>query len=324
MLDQISRVIGVLTDMGVPLALVPIGAAIAVFLIVWILLTLLDLVKAGMRRMRAEADIGISIPRGFRVKRSRITRTTGEFILVYPRWQKANKDGTRNDKYRDNAVVEGFSVLELGRWRFASRSVFRFYEFVVRLRSMGHVITPSREEMDKLNQVSARARLRWTGNTSGGLYHRFSDEPRQFELFCAELYREFGHRVEITAPVADGGFDLEMFRTGEKILVECKCFKPGNPVGRPILQKLFGANATEKANRLILVTTSTFSREAVEYAREVGIELVEGRDLVAMCSRAWGAHSPTPEPMMEDAQLSLEDHLLNMPVDIRDRYTSLC
>ena len=201
--------------------------------------------------------------------------------------------------------------------------MLQFYEFVVRLRSMGHVIAPSREEMEKLNRVSARARLRWTGNTSGGLYHRFAEAPSQFEIFCAELYRELGYQVEVTPPVADGGFDLDMFRSGERTLVECKCFKPDNPVCRPVLQKLFGANATENANHLIAVTTSTFSRGAIAYAKEVGIELVEGRDLVAMCSRVWGAHSPTQEPMMEDAQLSLEDHLLNMPIDIRDRYASL-
>ena len=133
----------------------------------------------GMRRLRAEADVGVRIPMGFRVKPAKINRETGAFILVYPRWQKANKDGTRNYRYRDNAVVKGFSVLELGRWRFASRSVLQFYDFVVRLRSMGHVIAPSREEMEKLNQVSARARLRWTGNTSGGLYHRFAIEDRK-------------------------------------------------------------------------------------------------------------------------------------------------
>ena len=322
MFDQFLRVLGTFVETDNPV-LVLLGVAIAVFVAVWLLLMVVDVAVTVVRRLRAEADVGVRIPRGFRVKPAKINRGTGAFILVYPRWQKANKDGTRDYRYRDNTVVRGFSVLELGRWRFASRSVLQFYEFVLRLRSMGHVIAPSREEMEKLNQVSARARLRWTGNTSGGLYHRFAEEPRQFEIFCAELYRELGYRVEVTPPVADGGFDLEMFRPGERTLVECKCFKPDASVGRPILQKLFGANATENANRLIVVTTSTFSKGAIAYAKEVGIELVEGRDLVAMCSRVWGAHSPTQEPMMEDAQLSLEDHLLNMPIDLRDRYASL-
>ena len=322
MIDQFLSVLRTLVETENPV-LVLLGVVITVFVVVWVLLMLINAAIIGMRRLRAEADGGVRIPMGFRVKPAKINRETGAFILVYPRWQKANKDGTRNYRYRDNAVVKGFSVLELGRWRFASRSVLQFYEFVVRLRSMGHVIAPSREEMEKLNQVSARARLRWTGNTSGGLYHRFAEAPSQFETFCAELYRELGYQVEVTPPVADGGFDLDMFRSGERTLVECKCFKPDNPVGRPVLQKLFGANATENANRLIAVTTSTFSRGAIAYAKEVGIELVEGRDLVAMCSRVWGAHSPTQEPMMEDAQLSLEDHLLNMPIDIRDRYASV-
>ena len=103
-------------------------------------------------------------------------------------------------------------------------------------------------EPKDLNQVSARARLRWTGNTSGGLYHRFAEAPSQFEIFCAELYRELGYQVEVTPPIANNGFDLDMFRSGERTLIECKCFKPDNPVCRPVLQKLFGAKCTLSIN----------------------------------------------------------------------------
>ena len=106
-------------------------------------------------------------------------------------------------------------------------------------------------------------------------------------------------------------------------LLECKCFEPSNSVGRPILQKLFGANAVEGAGHLILVTTATFSGEAIAYAREVGIELVDGSALIALCNRVWGIRPPARVTAAQHAQLSLEDHLSCMPSDIRDAHTLL-
>lgn len=197
------------------------------------------------------------------------------------------------------------------------------YDFVIALRGMGHKIAFSNEEAEKFNRINGQAQLRWTGEASDGLYRRFSGDPTQFEQFCAKLYGCLGYRVEVTPPVADGGFDLRMFRGGGKILVECKCFRPASSVGRPVLQKLFGANAVERANHLILVTTATFSKKAIGYARDVGIELVDGLALVTLCNRVWGGRPPVRGATAQEAQLTLEDHLSRMPADIRNPRTFL-
>ena len=322
MLDQVLRVLRTFVEPGVPV-LIPVGVAFAVILLGWVLLLVLGAIRAGIRRLRAEAEIGLSIPRGFRVKPARTVREVGAVLLAYPQWRVAKKDGTRDLRCRDNTVVRGFSVLEIGRWRFVSRSVVRLYDFVTALRAMGHKIALSGEEAEKLNRINGQARLRWMGEASDGLYRRFSGDPTQFEQFCAKLYSCLGYRVEITPPVADGGFDLRMFRGGEKVLVECKCFRPASSVGRPVLQKLFGANAVERANHLILVTTAAFSKGAITYARDVGIELVDGPALVALCNRAWGGCPPVRGATAQEAQLSLEDHLSRMPADIRNPRTFL-
>lgn len=297
--------------------LIPVGVALAALLGLWILLVILKAVWAGMRKMSAEADLGASIPRGFRVKYAKVARDVGAFILVYPRWRMAKQDGTRDLRYRGNDVVKGFSVLELGRWRIVSRSVIRLYDFVITLRENGHTIALSSEETDKLDQLNSQAHRLWGRTVGGGLYHRFSGDPTQFEYFCAELYSSLGYRVEITPAVADGGFDLRMFRGGEKTLVECKCFGPSNPVGRPILQKLYGANAVEGASYLILVTTATFTKDAIAYAQQVGIELVDGSALAALCNRAWGGRPSVQQATPREAQLSHEDHLSHIPADMR-------
>ncbi|MDO5084207.1 MAG: restriction endonuclease [Arachnia propionica] len=287
--------------------------------VVWVV----TLLARTIRRLQATRELGVRIPRGFRVRRARPERDQGTFVLAYPRWQVARKDGTRNRRYRTNEVVEDFSTLELGRWRLSSRSVMRFYDLVVALRGRGHVIALSGEEAEKLALLNEQEGLRVCGASRNHIYHRFAAEPTRFEQFCAELYRELGHRVEVTPPIADGGFDLRMFGPGGKTLVECKCFHPAQSVGRPVLQKLFGAGAVEGADRLLVVTTATFSKEALAYAEAVGMDLVDGDALVTLCDRAWGCRPPAQGPTVQEVQLTLEDHLAHMPADIRERYAAL-
>lgn len=66
------------------------------------------------------------------------------------------------------------------------------------------------------------------------------------------------------------------------------------------------------------MTTATFSKGAIAYARDVGIELVDGPALVALCNRVWGGRPPVRGATVQEVQLSLEDHLSRMPSDIRN------
>lgn len=318
---MLSQFVGDFLAASMPV-LVPIGLGAAGLLLLWFLLWIFRAAGARIRRSRAETELRIRLPKEIRAKPAKVVREIGAFVLVYPRWRMAKKDGTRDRRYRNNEVIKGYSVLELGRWRLVSRSVVRIYDLVIALRARGHAIALSSEETDKLNRNNFHDR-RSSWDAGEDLHRRFAGDPTQFEYFCAELYHGLGYRVEITSPVADGGFDLRMFRDGQMTLVECKCFKPSNSVGRPILQKLFGANAVEGAGHLILVTTATFSGEAIAYAREVGIELVDGSALIALCNRVWGIRPPARVTAAQHAQLSLEDHLSCMPSDIRDVHTLL-
>ena len=168
MLDQVLQILRTFVESGVPV-LIPVGAVSAAILLGWVLLLVLGAIRAGVRRLRAETEIGLSIPRGFRVKPARAFREVGAFLLDYPHWRVAKKDGTRDLRCRDNAVVRGLSVLEIGRWRLVSRSVVRLYDFVIALRGMGHKIAFSNEEAEKFNRINGQAQLRWTGEASDGL-----------------------------------------------------------------------------------------------------------------------------------------------------------
>jgi hypothetical protein len=114
--------------------------------------------------------------------------------------------------------------------------------------------------------------------------------PRQFEELIAYLFKNHGFDVELTAKTRDGGYDIVLtnhpsLQSGP-ILVECKQFAPGRPVGVGIVRALYGAKTLNGASRSILATSSYVSKDAKrEFARVVPweIEFVEGSRIREMC-----------------------------------------
>jgi len=118
--------------------------------------------------------------------------------------------------------------------------------------------------------------------------------PYDFEMAVARLYEALGYAVTVTSATNDGGRDLVLeSEDGTVILVECKQYAPDRKVGRPQLQKLHSAMVTEtgRGGRVgggIVATTGGFSDPAVSFAREHGIELVDGLALAVLIGETYG------------------------------------
>lgn len=114
--------------------------------------------------------------------------------------------------------------------------------------------------------------------------------PEGFEKICRELLRESGfENVEVTARGADDGIDgfgtLEVnpFVTF-RVLFQCKRYKEGNTVSRAQVGDFRNA-MIGRAEKGIIITTSTFSNAAIQEANRDGapkVELVDGMKLVNM------------------------------------------
>jgi len=96
--------------------------------------------------------------------------------------------------------------------------------------------------------------------------------PRKFEELVAAVFRQSGFDVELTPETRDGGIDIIAVRKdsllGEGLhLVECKRYIPGNTVGIGVVQRLLGVVEQHRATKGIIVTTSTFTRDALEVAQ---------------------------------------------------------
>lgn len=95
--------------------------------------------------------------------------------------------------------------------------------------------------------------------------------PRKFEELIASILKDFGFDVELTQASRDGGRDiiahLRNAVTSYLTYVECKKYAAGNKVGVGIIREVTGVHHLRKANKSLIVTTSSFTRDAVEESK---------------------------------------------------------
>jgi restriction system protein len=117
-------------------------------------------------------------------------------------------------------------------------------------------------------------------------------DPGFFEQLVVDLLGRMGYGTTDESRTrvgrsGDGGIDgiISLDRLGlEKVYVQAKKWSADNKVGRPDVQAFFGALAGQRATKGLFITTSSFTREAEQYAGSVSgsLVLVDGRRLVQL------------------------------------------
>jgi restriction system protein len=114
--------------------------------------------------------------------------------------------------------------------------------------------------------------------------------PSFFEKLVVELLVKMGYGGSIKdagramGKTGDEGIDgtIKEDKLGLDIIyLQAKRWQPGNVVGRPEIQKFVGALAGQGAKKGIFITTSSFTKEASDYApkNETKIVLIDGDQL---------------------------------------------
>ena len=117
--------------------------------------------------------------------------------------------------------------------------------------------------------------------------------PAFFERLVVELLVKMGYGGSIKdagkamGKSGDEGIDgtIKEDKLGLDIIyIQAKRWRPGNVVGRPELQKFVGALAGQGAKKGIFITTSNFTKEAIEYTprNETKIVLIDGEQLAQL------------------------------------------
>jgi hypothetical protein len=115
-------------------------------------------------------------------------------------------------------------------------------------------------------------------NTLGG---------HEFEDLIEHLLIKMGFATEGRKKAADGGIDIVAVSSqplvSGRYVIQCKRYS--NSVSSPVVRDLYGVVNSENANKGILITTSSFTADAIEFAKGKPLELIDGAKLVELLTQ---------------------------------------
>jgi restriction system protein len=120
-------------------------------------------------------------------------------------------------------------------------------------------------------------------------------EWRRFEAVCEKLFAQGGFQTKSQSHGADGGVDIWLYSrnaVGPVAVVQCKHWQ-GKAVGVKELREFFGVMASHKLTRGTYATTSTYTTDARQFAKDNGINALDGNSLLALIAKR------TPEQQQE-------------------------
>jgi len=153
-------------------------------------------------------------------------------------------------------------------------------------------IVETNEQTPEENLDKAYQRIR--KSLASELLNRVVDlSPTFFERLVVELLVKMGYGGSIKdagkaiGKSGDEGIDgtIKEDKLGLDIIyIQAKRWRPGNVVGRPELHKFVGALAGQGAKKGIFITTSNFTKDALEYTpkNETKIVLIDGEQLAQL------------------------------------------
>ncbi len=170
-----------------------------------------------------------------------------------------------------------------------------FIDFQSGKKDISEEITTEEEENDKTPEESLEASyIKIRKALAQELLNRIIELPPSFfEKLVVELLVKMGYGGSIKdagkamGKSGDEGIDgtIKEDKLGLDIIyIQAKRWQPGNVVGRPEIQKFVGALAGQGAKKGIFITTSNFTKDAIEYVprNETKIVLLDGEQVAQL------------------------------------------
>jgi len=225
-------------------------------------------------------------------------------------WFKSEDNSVIGSLLRDNSDHDWNFVI-LGKDK---RGVFRWIDGQSSFSSKQRAISTLKDEMQSLAATGQASESLFDKVTADGAVESaklvFTDvndalkkyfaqhpeklhqlNPRKFEELVASILKDFGFEVELTQQTRDGGRDILAYMRNAVVqfltFVECKRYAPENKVGVGIVRQVTGVHYLYKADKSLIVTTSSFTKDAIEEAKKIEHELSlkDYQDIRAWLSR---------------------------------------
>ncbi len=113
--------------------------------------------------------------------------------------------------------------------------------------------------------------------------NRFQDfTPSEFEDFFAKVFQDKDYNVEQTSYSGDYGADLIVTKDNTKTAVQIKRYAKSNKVGVQDINQIIGAKNYYNCDRALILTTSSFSKQGENLAKETSVECWKWEDLLEL------------------------------------------
>lgn len=111
-------------------------------------------------------------------------------------------------------------------------------------------------------------------------------EWRRFEALCEALFAQAGVRTESQSHGADGGIDIWLYSANspKPMIVQCKHWR-SKPVGVQQMREFFGVLKAHDLQYGTFATSSTFTSDALEFAKKNGINAQDRTGLLQLILR---------------------------------------
>jgi len=111
-------------------------------------------------------------------------------------------------------------------------------------------------------------------------------DPYEFEHFVADLWKRMGWETTVSTASADKGVDITARKSRpyeQLLLIQAKRYGPNTTVGSPDVQQYASLRQQfENVDKVLIVTTNGYSRQAREIADDLNVKLIDGDGLVEL------------------------------------------
>jgi restriction system protein len=192
-------------------------------------------------------------------------------------------------------------LLLIGFLLFTGSGVYKYYTLSRELEAVRSLSTEVIETNNQMYKTIAT-----------GLYHRFKREntgatskvsgsfirnsPYEFEYFIADILEGvYGGQTYVTQDAGEYGVEMEHTRNGNLFLIHVICTE--EDAGVEPIAAIHSQTVRQEAKGGVAVSASGFTQEARNYARDVGIELIDGIQL----ANYWSIHLQKKERQLADS-----------------------
>jgi restriction system protein len=181
-------------------------------------------------------------------------------------------------KHLPRAVFSQAALNEIGSAVTLFQVSTNAQEFLAALE--GHALQADEIDEASAEHVSEQVEL----STEDFIIKRLktSQSPFQFEHFIAHLLKCMGYFSRVTQASGDGGIDIIAHKDElgfEPPIIKVQCKQTLTTIGRPEVQKLFGA--IEREEKGLFVTLGSFSSDARTYEQtKANLRLIDGHALI--------------------------------------------